>query len=278
MSIPRRFIQTGKHSNLAPMAKAAVTNITLLHPEWEYLFFDDVAVERFIATKFPQYQPVFHGFRYPIQKFDFFRYLAVFELGGFYFDLDVYLSEKIDPLLEHECVFPFEELTLNRFLREKCGMDWEIGNYAFGASPGNAFLEAVIENCIRAQRDPMWLRPMMDGVPRLLQSQFYIFNTTGPGLLSRTLAEHPDLLSSVKVLFPPDVCDSAAWHQFGDYGVHSMEGSWRGEEGWLWHRVTRYWEVWSRARSFRQSVARGPTRGASLGNDLLEAPAPQHST
>ena len=54
--------------------------------------------------------------------------------------------------LTDRCVFPFEELTLSRLLRHH-GIDWEIGNYAFGAEAGHAFLEAVIENCVRAQRD-----------------------------------------------------------------------------------------------------------------------------
>jgi hypothetical protein len=88
-------------------------------------------------------------------------------------------------------------------------MDWEIGNYAFGASAGHPFLEAVIQNCIRAQRDPDWVAPMMRGTPFLSKDEFYVLNTTGPGLVSRTLAENPELAMNVEVLFPDDVCDAS---------------------------------------------------------------------
>lgn len=264
MSIPRRLIQTGRSPDLNPIAKAAVANLTLLHPEWEYLFFDDAAVSRFVASDFPQYRSVFEGFRYPIQRFDFFRYLAVFRLGGFYFDLDVFLSRPLEDLCINEAVFPFEELTLNRFLRRTCAMDWELGNYAFGARAGNLFLQAVIANCLRAQQDAAWLRPMMKGVHRLLPSEYEVLNTTGPGLLSRTYAERPEISSRVTVLFPPDVRDPAGWHQFGDYGVHLMDGSWRSQSNDIRRRIAWKWESFAKARLMPESQRLGPSRPKQL--------------
>ena len=62
MSIPRRLIQTGKSSELRPSARAAVANLTLLHPDWDYLFFDDAAVSRFVTSEFPQYESIFKAF------------------------------------------------------------------------------------------------------------------------------------------------------------------------------------------------------------------------
>ena len=102
---------------MSPKAKAAAANLKLLHPGWEHLYFDDGDIRRFVSAEFPQYQAVFDGFPRTIQRIDFFRYLAVFRFGGFYFDLDVFLSESLSRLLDCGCVFPFEELTANRFLR-----------------------------------------------------------------------------------------------------------------------------------------------------------------
>src|SRR5439155_988054 len=79
-------------------------------------------------------------------------------------------------------------------------IDWEIGNYAFGAAPGHPFLRAIIENCVRAQEDPAWVEPMMAGIPRPFRSGFDVLNTTGPGLVTRTLAENPQLARTVNVL------------------------------------------------------------------------------
>jgi hypothetical protein len=256
--IPCRIIQTGKSGVLTPQAKAAVTSLKLLHPEWEYRYFDDSDIRAFLRSEFPQHESVFDGFRRNIQRIDFFRYLAVYRLGGFYFDLDVFLSERLDPLCSHQSVFPFEELSLNQFLRRTRDIDWEIGNYAFGAAPGDPFLGAVIENCVRAQRDESWVEPMMRGIPMPFRADFEVLNSTGPGLLTRTLAENAGL--DVTVLFPPDVCDMDHWHLFGDYGVHLMDGSWRDRGSYLRRRLACWWEMWCQYRLMPESRQRGPRR------------------
>ena len=260
MSIPRRIIQTNRTDQLDPVAKAAACNLKLLHPDWEYVFFTDEDIERFVNEHFPQYRATFDAFTKQIQKIDFFRYLAIFRLGGFYFDLDVLLSRPLTGLLCHESVFPFEELTMNRFLRSHYKMDWEIGNYAFGAAAGNQFLEAVIQNCVRAQTDRAWLRPMIRGVRSLRRAEFFVFNTTGPALLSRTYAERPDLAAKVKVLFPSDVCDRANWHLFGDYGTHLMTSSWVLRGNSIWRRIGNRLDALSLARLLPESRQLGPAR------------------
>jgi len=263
MSIPRRIIQTGKTRDLPPFARAGATNMKLLHPDWEHLFFDDKDVLKFISEEFPRHRSLYESFPFNIQRFDFVRYLAVYRFGGFYFDLDVFLSENLEGLLEHGCVFPFEELTLNRFLRNHLGIDWEIGNYAFGAAAGHPFMEAAIENCVRAQKDPAWVAPIMAGIPPFFRSDFYVLNTTGPGLLTRTLAENPGLRKTVTILFPDDVCDSRNWHQFGRYGVHLMNGSWRTRGGFLRRRLASLWETRRRHSTLQQSRSIGKTRSLS---------------
>ncbi|MGO9687857.1 MAG: glycosyltransferase family 32 protein [Syntrophobacteraceae bacterium] len=242
------------------IAKAAVANIRLLNPDYEYLFFDNAQVEMFIDEKFPKYRNVFESFRYPIQRYDFFRYLAVYHFGGFYFDLDVFLASSLDDLLGFNCVFPFEELTMNTSLARDYGMDWEIGNYAFGAAAGHPFLRAIIENCVRAQKDPEWVELVMRSIPRIFRDEYYVLYTTGPGLVSRTLAEFPDAASQVKVLFPEDVCDSTYWHRFGEFGVHFQDGSWRSRKGFVLRRLHLLWEIWTRKKLFQESLGRGKSR------------------
>jgi inositol phosphorylceramide mannosyltransferase catalytic subunit len=253
--IPKRIIQTGKHIEQPLRNRAMISNIKLLNPDYEYLFFDDERVESFINGEFPQYRTVFDSFRFPIQRYDFFRYLAVYRHGGFYFDLDVLLASDLSTLLESGCVFPFEGLTFSDYLRNHHKMDWEIGNYAFGAAPQHPFLEAVIENCVRAQRDPSWVKPMMRGLPWLLTPEYLVLNTTGPGLISRTLAENSELASTVTVLFPDDLYVASSWNRFGDLGVHLMDASWRARGGFLQRKVAQYWELW-KLRQFSKDSAR----------------------
>ncbi len=267
MSIPRRIIQLslsaggGKARELSPLERAAVTNIRLLHPDWEYILFDDARAGDLVASYCPEYEPVLRAFRYPIQRCDFVRNLAIYFLGGFYFDLDVLLSRPIDPLLSHAAVFPFEQITLNRFLRS-LGMDWDVGNYGFGAAARNPFLQAVIENCVLAQRQPVWAQPMIRGARSLLTEYNYVLNTTGPGLVSRTFAERPDLAREVNILFPQDVLERATWHLFGDYGIHLLHSSWRGGGKSLWRRLGYRWDAFSYSRLMPESIRLGPTRTA----------------
>ena len=153
VQIPKRIIQTGKHALQPLHLRAMMANIRLLNPDFEYLFFDEERVQAFIDHEFPQHRAVFDSFKFPIQRYDFFRYLAVYRYGGFYFDLDVMLASGLSDLLDAGCVFPFEGLTLSEYLRNRYKMDWEIGNYAFGAAAGHPFLAAIIENCVKAAKE-----------------------------------------------------------------------------------------------------------------------------
>ena len=258
--IPKRIIQTGKDRRLPVLLQAGALNVQLANPDFEYRFFDDQQVEEFFLREFPEYQATVEKFRFRIQRYDFFRYLAIYRFGGFYFDLDFFLAKGLSPLLETGCVFSFEDLNMSRFLRRHHGMDWAVGNYAFGATPGHPFIKAIIENCVRAQKDPGWVEPMLRDIPRLFRDEFIVLNTTGPTLVSRTLAENPDLAKTVTVLFPDDVCDMRNRHHFGDYGVHIMNASWRRRYGWIRRRLASIWEVWTYQSLLKESRKSGKTR------------------
>lgn len=259
-TIPKRIIQTSKSLNLTIAEQAAVANIRLLNPDFEYRHFDDHQVEAFVEREFPEYRQVFHSFSVPIQKYDFFRYLAVYRLGGFYFDMDVLLAASLAELVDHACVFPFEALTINEYLRAEHGMDWEVGNYAFGAAAGHPFLLAIIENCVRAQREHDWVATMGRSVPRIFLDEYYVLYTTGPLLVSRTLAEFPEATNHVTVLFPEDVCDAKHWNQFGRFGIHLRQGGWRISKGFVKTRLQRYWELLRVKKMFAGSKKIGKER------------------
>jgi hypothetical protein len=230
-----------------------VASIRLLNPDYEYLFFDDTQVEAFIDQEFPQYRRVYDSFQFPIQKFDFFRYLAIYKLGGFYFDLDVMLASSLSGLLDFGCVFSFEGPTMSEYLCEQHHMTWEIGNYGFGAAAQHPFINAIIENCVRAQRDPAWCDLAIPKNLPLSKAENHVLFSTGPGLVSRTLAENSGLAQSVKVLFPDDVRDPETWHCFGNVGVHLMDSSWRPKSGRLRKWLKFSFERWKRSNLLKQN-------------------------
>jgi hypothetical protein len=272
-SLPAAGVAPDKRADLPLFAKASAASMRQLNPDFDYLFFDDARIEQFIDTEFPQYRPVFDAFSARIQRYDFFRYLAVFRLGGFYFDTDVFLASGLENLLEFGCVFPFEHLSIHSFLRDRYGMDWEIGNYAFGAAAGHPFIEAVIKNVVRAQQQPEWPDEMLRSIPRMFRSDYVVLDTTGPGLVSRTLAEYPGAREQVKVLFPEDVCDQKSWFCFGDYGVHLQVSSWRKREPLLRRVLHRHWMSATRKALLKKSLKRGGKRSLDFAPSLGERAA-----
>jgi len=259
-NIPKRLFQTSKTAKLSPIERAAQRNLQLLHPEWEYQFYDDDKIIDFVRKNFPDLFSVFVGFPRAIQRVDLFRYLVVYKFGGFYFDLDVFFSEPIDEVTPYSAVFPFEELTISRYLRDEMGIDWEIGNYGFGASANHPFLGAIIDNCVKAQTVSGWSDKMLHEVPSLWRKDYEVLYTTGPGLVTRTLAENAKFDSTVHVLFPDDVCSERNQHQFGRFGVHQMAASWRVKGGLFKRKLALMWESRRRATQLVSSRRLGGTR------------------
>jgi hypothetical protein len=283
--IPRRIIQvwgspsksrpaaaTDPSANMPLFGQASAANLRLLNPDFEYLFFDDALIDQFIDAEFPQYRPIFNSFAARIQRYDFFRYLAVYHFGGFYFDTDVFLARGLESLLEFSCVFPFEQLGIHSFLSERFGMDWEVGNYAFGAAAEHPFLEAIIKNVVRGQQDPEWPKAMLKPIPRMFRYSYFVLDTTGPGLVSRSLAEYPGARDEVKVLFPEDVRDRDTWYRFGNYGVHLQSGTWRKPEPLIYRVSHRYWETMTRKALFNESAKRGAKRSLEFKSSTAQPP------
>ncbi|MFL6499673.1 MAG: glycosyltransferase family 32 protein [Candidatus Udaeobacter sp.] len=267
--IPARIIHVscppaGESEELSLLHQAALANARALHPNFDHVLFGNREMEEFVRKEFPEFRAAMASFSQRIQRVDFFRYLAVYRLGGFYFDLDVLLARSIRPLLDHTCVLSFEELTINKFLRLSYGMDWEVANYGFGATPQNSFIGALIENCLRFAREPSWGYQMMQGVPRAIRDLLLVPFTTGPGMVSRTLAENPHLAKDVTILFPEDVCDERTWHQFGNFGIHLQQGAWRSRHSYLRRRLANLWESSMRRRLHRESRAKGKSRSLPL--------------
>jgi inositol phosphorylceramide mannosyltransferase catalytic subunit len=139
-------------------------------------------------------------------------------------------------------------------------MDWEVGNYAFGATAGHPFLQAIIQNCVRAQQQPDWADTMLRSIPRMFRREEFVLATTGPGLVSRTLAEYPRANEQVKVLLPENIFDRNSWYCFGSYGVHLQIGGWRKRESLVPRVLRRYWEAWIRRGLLKESLKRGGKR------------------
>jgi hypothetical protein len=233
--IPRRIIQTWKTTAPTGKWKDWHERLQQLHPTFEYLLFNDAAIERFIAAEFPDRLGLYRGIRGRrlVQRFDLFRMMAIYKYGGFYFDMDVSMVRSLEPLLNESAVFPFEEYIhagichrqqpFGRWSGRNCDTPPpgfpQLGQFGFGAAPGHAFVRLLLDGMFAELADPQFPRRYYD---------VYILSTTGPDYVSRMYDGHPEMHLNITVLHdhlatPPDEDK----FKFGIYGKHEMEGSWR---------------------------------------------------
>ena len=259
--ISKRIIQIwGGGTSLPLVGQASAASVRSINPDYEYVLFGDSEMKDFVEHYEPDIADLFRRLEPAIYRYDLFRYLAVYHLGGFYFDTDIFLAKGLNPLLQHGCVFPFERLTWSSFLREARNLDWEIGNYAFGAERNHPFVRAVISNCVRALTDAAWRDEVLRGLPKLLRDDLEVIYTTGPGLVTRTLVEYEETVADIEVLFSGDVTDRANWNLIGEYGFHLGSGAWRRSRSSLKRRLVNYLGRLNEDRAIRTARRLGPTR------------------
>jgi mannosyltransferase OCH1-like enzyme len=238
MGIPKIIIQTWKCKDLPPYYKKTQNLILRHNPDYRYIFFDDQDILRFIKERYPSFEPLLKKFKRKIQIIDFFRLLAVYEYGGFYFDMDVEVIDKLDSLLDNSCVFPVEMKRNNRILK-KIGYDYNLGNYAFAATPRNPVIWAIIEEIVKVIEDPHRLvgkgmhpklADMISEVSDNSEAELsheYVYHTTGPVIVSKVVFDALAGGKSVKLLYPKNWPSRSSWFRFGKYAKHTMTGTWK---------------------------------------------------
>ena len=241
MVIPKIIIQTWKCRDLPPYYKKTQNLIFRNNPDYRYIFFDDQDILNFIKEHYPSFEPLLKKFKRKIQIIDFFRLLAVYEYGGFYFDMDVEVIQNLDPLLQYSCVFPVEMKRNNRIL-DKSGYDYNLGNYAFGATPKNPVIWSIIQEIAKVTEDPRRLLgkgahpKLVDKISEVSDNSEtslaheYVYHTTGPVLVSKVVFDALADGQSVKLLYPKNWPSRSSWFRFGDYAKHTMTGTWKPDK------------------------------------------------
>jgi hypothetical protein len=261
-TIPRRIIQTWKSASVPFPFTRFSRRLRDLHPAFDYRLFSDDDADAFVRERYPQHVEGWRALQTPIERADLFRVLAVHGLGGFYFDLDVVMTHPVDALLDHACVFPFEHVA-DAYSASMYGVLDQLGQYAFGAVAGHPLLAHYAENiCAVAlghapppPEEIIRRHPSPSDVVRVIMS-------TGPGMLARTLGEHPDLGAGVHVVSAVDRRTGKRLpYCFGPFGSHAMLGTfgWRVSGRGGLHVTLRRYGAW--LRSIRDASARATIVG-----------------
>jgi mannosyltransferase OCH1-like enzyme len=216
------IIQTWKDENMPGIYKAYSDKVKFYNPNWNYMFFTDTDIVKFILEKMPQHYSTFENFKQKIQQLDYFRYLVIYYYGGVYLDLDMNIIDSLDDLYNTNpefCKFPIELTNITDTIITRQNFTHLIGNYAFYAPPKHPFIKRIIDN-IDNQR-------ITDNDIKIAQSentdppsQVYVYCTTGPLLVTQS---YIDDSSNVNLLVPTPIKHNC----FGDYGMHLSHGNWK---------------------------------------------------
>lgn len=234
--IPRLIHQTWKTRDLPPEFQALQRSWIERNPGFEYRFWTDGDIGRFIAEEHSALLPVFHGYADPIARIDLARYLILRRFGGVYADLDFECLRPIDGLLEGRSFVvglePEEHGGLAKAVER--GLPRILCPSFLASVPGHPFWDHLLDRLVEA-------RSCAD-----------VLDATGPFLLTRAHASyegarHEDGAAAVTVL-PPELLypvtkedcwsgrlfDPVFWEQATRraYAVHYWEGTWfRGAAG-----------------------------------------------
>lgn len=162
------------------------------HPEYEYRFWTDDANRAFVAQLFPDFLPVYDGYRHPVNRADLARYLVICHHGGIYVDLDCESVRPLDDLLcGRGLVFGLEPQShVKKPSVTSRGFKRVVGNAIFASVPWHPFWKHLF---------PMLIASRHEG---------NVLDASGPFVLTRACDTYPrpqdiTILAS-QLLYPLD--------------------------------------------------------------------------
>jgi len=219
--IPKIIIQTWKSNDIPEKYNNYIASVKRYNPDFKYLFFTDDDIDKFIKTEYPNYYDTYLKLPVIIQKIDFFRYIAVYHYGGFYFDLDMNSTYPLNELLNYQCVFPVDQnirsnkCDKNRYKYYcKTNMNFMLGQYAFGAKPRDKFIKLLID-IINNNIDKY-----IEIYKEYGHTLQYVYSSTGPDFVTDVYIEYNNK-NDIKILH----YDKGQY--FGKYAKHNYIGTWK---------------------------------------------------
>ena len=95
--IPKRIFQTWKvRSPLPANFEAWSDSIRNIHADYYYELWDDTDNRRFISDQFPWFLEKYDAYPKEIYRADAVRYFYLYAFGGFYLDMDVIATKRLD--------------------------------------------------------------------------------------------------------------------------------------------------------------------------------------
>jgi len=225
-SIPKIIIQTWKSHNIPLKYKDDIISMKKHNRKFQYMFFSDDDIDFFLKKNYPHYYDTFLKLPIFIQKIDFFRYIAIYHYGGFYFDLDMKGLYPLDEILNYDCVFPVDQNIpssrcnkhrYNKYCKENLNL--LLGQYAFGAKPKNDFIKKLCDT-IHNNIDRYILEYKV--IENIKNKEQYVYSSTGPDFVTDVYLDYSNK-SNIHILHYPNN------QYFGKFAKHNFYGTWKNK-------------------------------------------------
>jgi len=153
-SIPKIIHQTYMSRETLPQEiQLNIDRLKRLNPDWEYRFYDDEDIEKYITRNFPDVLPYYVSInsKYGAARADLFRYLVIYNEGGVYMDIKSTFIKPLNMAIKEDDAY-----LLSYWNRGKSGIHPEIHNslgefqqcFIIGRK-GHMFLKNVIDTVLR---------------------------------------------------------------------------------------------------------------------------------
>lgn len=139
------------------------------YPEWEYIFWEEKSINRFLTSNYPQYISLYNDFPYDIQRWDVIRYLILYKLGGMYVDFDYECIKDLSEILDGSCCFAQEPEAHVLDKKYSCYFN----NALMASVPKAPFMKKIIDTVFKGKST------------QGTEDHFsYVLETTGPRMLT----------------------------------------------------------------------------------------------
>lgn len=203
--IPKIIHQSYKTKDLPHFFKQSPELIQKFMPDWEYQFWSDEDLDKFIKEAYPDSYDMWITLSPKIKRIDVSRYYLLHYFGGIYLDMDFHIRKDLEPLLTGANIFSYKSY-------QAVVKGWEFF--------GNAFMASK-------KGEPFWL----DLIHHIYEqpNSDPVLQHTGPMGIGNFLFNKPQYNTCVfsHHIFDNSQCGDGIGK--GEYGVHHRTATWQGK-------------------------------------------------
>ena len=229
VSIPKIIHQLWKDQHVPQRYQPLAETWKRHHPDWTYRLWTDADIRALVEAEYPDFLPIFDGYKDPICRADAGRYLILRSQGGIYADLDLECLRPIDALLTKPQLYIAKEPHghLGAANVQAGGFDKLLCPTFIACPPMHPFWDHFLLALVGASNE---IDPLDATGPFVMTRAFDAFECTDSIEILASNTFYP---------FTKDECwdgqifDIEYWEQATQqaYGVHYWDGSWFRNSG-----------------------------------------------